>query len=217
MENFDQKPPGELIFHNENGEHKYTLDGEIIPSVGQVLDTVYQCNFFREGSMEKGTYLHKRFEEYVTETLNKPWIEENAAWCLPYIEQFKEYYEKCLVKEGHQNFVCEVMSYSSDGYAGTIDLVSYKDTSLKNPKLIVDYKTCRSIPGKKIRKKHAEQVAAYVNMIDSSWNIQAQVVYITDKQFKIFRYGCVDIAACYRDFYEYLINYKNNHFNLEGK
>ena len=112
--------------------HTYTLNGEKIPSVSQVLRKVLYADKFKfvneevlEKASEFGTMVHRALETGFSDPLTR--LEE-------------EVYQKAIrIRE--ENFIVDMMKeqqiYSSLGYAGTLDGYAL----VMGEKAIIDYKT----------------------------------------------------------------------------
>ena len=156
-----------IVFDEKN--HIYKVENRIVPSVNQILDTVFGKTFpvnniFVQRACEKGTFIHKVIENYI---INK----EEPSFDMPEFNNFLRIQED-------QNLVfnkSEVRLYNNiDGmeYCGTADAIATKQHH------ITDFKT-----GSTIRKKHWQyQLSFYAHAKKGIKEIS--VMHLHDEQYK---------------------------------
>ena len=137
--------------------HTYRMEGEIIPSVTQILKDVglIDTTFFAPEHAERGTRIHEAtvfWDEtgMDDDTLPEEWTGYLSAW--------KKFREETGFVSSHieQAFCCD------EGYAGTVDRIG--KTHKINP-LLLDIKTGPPQPW------HRLQLAAYTLMVKRELNI----------------------------------------------
>ena len=137
--------------------HTYRMEGEIIPSVTQILKDVglIDTTFFAPEHAERGTRIHAATvfwdeTEMDDDTLPEEWTGYLSAW--------KKFREETGFVSSHieQAFCCD------EGYAGTVDRIG--KTHKINP-LLLDIKTGPPQPW------HRLQLAAYTLMVKRELNI----------------------------------------------
>lgn len=128
-----------LLFINEEGQHEYTLDGEVLPSVSEVTRFLSRevygevTQYILENAADRGTRVHK-----ACEALDEYGSVEADEDILPYLQAY------VLFRREHkvQWEKIEYSSYSpSRKYAGTIDRYGVVD----GVRCIVDLKTSSSL------------------------------------------------------------------------
>ena len=137
--------------------HTYRMEGEIIPSVTQILKDVglIDTTFFSPEHAERGTRIHEAtvfWDEtgMDDDTLPEEWTGYLSAW-----KKFRE--ETGFVPSHIEQAFC-----SDQGYAGTVDRIG--KTHKINP-LLLDIKTGPSQPW------HRLQLAAYALLVKRELNI----------------------------------------------
>lgn len=141
--------------------HTYTLDGQVIPSVTQILKPLDDYSnipaFILEQARERGEYVHKACELYVWGTLDLDEVDEDYR---PYIDSFILFIEET-------GFIAESVEqkiyHPKMKYAGTVDLQGIIPASGKNKdvKVLVDTKATS-----KIMPAVGPQTAGYLH----AWN-----------------------------------------------
>ena len=128
-----------LLFINEEGQHEYTLDGEVLPSVSEVTRFISRevygevTQYILENAADRGTRVHK-----ACEALDEYGAVEADEDILPYLQAYVLFRREHTVKWEK----VEYSSYSpSRKYAGTIDRYGVVD----GVRCIVDLKTSSSL------------------------------------------------------------------------
>src|SRR3990167_6869208 len=137
-------PKNKLVFDEES--HRYLLDGNVIPSVTQVINSVFPfeaSGLAVQRSADFGKAVHKAIELDIQGKLNWGTVDEAI---LPYIKQWNQIYSvfdiltvQCQVEE--------VLLSKKYKFAGRVDLIHHD--------IIVDIKTGHKNPS------HLIQLAAY--------------------------------------------------------
>lgn len=132
--------------------HTYKVDGKVLPSVTQVLESVGISDYsmvpknFLEAAQQLGTDVHRLLELYDKGTLDYDTVDDYIA---PYLPSWVDFLDTTGAKiiEIEQKVYCERYQY-----VGTLDRVLEIDGRLS----ILDIKTGMKSPG------HAIQTSAYV-------------------------------------------------------
>ena len=154
----------ELAFEEET--HTYTLRGQAIPSVTQILkylpsdDYASVPDYILQNAAARGTAVHEAIEFYVQYGSDE-YDEEYA----PYVEAFKGFWSGL---NGAVALGNEIPVYYDDcddealkelyglPYAGTLDMLAAVDNEI----WLMDFK-CTSSVSKGLKKKYALQLEAY--------------------------------------------------------
>jgi hypothetical protein len=135
-----------LTFDEAN--HVYTLDGEAVPSVTQILkaEGFIDDSFYDEYSRDRGTAVHKAIHLHNNDDLDEESLDPVIA---PYLEAWKKFKRETglVVSESEKAFASERYRF-----AGTIDVLgTFPDTTC----IILDIKTGGPAPW------HGLQLSAY--------------------------------------------------------
>jgi hypothetical protein len=129
--------------------HTYRLDGQVIPSVTQVLSIANDFSFVDKALLGRaaqfGTAVHRMTELYDASELNESTLDVSL---LPYLDAWKMF----LNNTRFTTVESESLVYSKHGYAGTFDRIGYLDKKLT----LVDIKTSATVA-----RSTALQTAAY--------------------------------------------------------
>lgn len=125
-------------------EHIYVLNGEIIPSVSQILKELFPLKYdnvpkeILESKAQYGTQVHKFIEVIETKKPKRPlaYIKRYYNPNIYQIESIKDYLN---LKEKYkiEIFECEKMVHYKNKYAGRLDLKGY----VNGKSAIIDIKT----------------------------------------------------------------------------
>lgn len=160
-----------MIISFDEKTHSYTFNGKEIPSVTQIIGTVYGTGLekapkhFVERAAEKGTNIHKAIETYLNEGKDSN-LKEFKLW------------KNWWGEHNDGNYQCEkiVFGNTKDGYfAGTLDFF--------HNGFIYDWKTCKTATRKQV-EKWQKQLSFYIyalRQMGYAVNEPAKVVHLTDK------------------------------------
>ena len=121
----------DLIF--DETLHRYTLDGEVIPSVTQIIKPLYDFSMVPAGVLQRaaefGTAVHKTVELYLKDDLDEDSLDEPLYNCLLAFKAFEaDHYD---LIEG--NYEVETLHYHPKlKYAGIPDLDGWAVIDLKS-------------------------------------------------------------------------------------
>ncbi len=138
----------------EPSTHTYRFDGELVPSVTQVLAPISSYAGIPRNILDtaaaRGTYIHQCCEMLLWETLDWDSV-------MPEYAEYVRAFERFLLESGVEVELPEERVYHPGlRYAGTVDLVCRLPKRKKLRRAIVDYKTSL-----KLMPSVGPQVAAY--------------------------------------------------------
>jgi len=113
----------DLVF--DETMHRYTLDGEVLPSVTQILKPLYDFSAIPpdvlQRAAEYGTALHKTVELYLKDDLDEGSLDDALKGPLAAFKEWQQAFSE--VEDGCDNPVIETFCYHPRlKYAGTPDL-----------------------------------------------------------------------------------------------
>ena len=176
-------PKNNLTFDEQS--HRYFLDGNFIPSVTQIIDSVFPFEghgLAAERSADFGKAVHKAIELDIQGRLN--WATVDDA-ILPYIKQWEKIYS-------HLNILtvrCQVETMlvsKKYKFAGRVDLI--------HEGLVIDIKTGQKKP------THLIQIAAYKHLVSKTLKVKVEkalLVYLngSDEMPEIVKGRSQDFAT----------------------
>lgn len=159
-----------MIITFDEEKHVYTNEkGEVIPSVTQILGTVYGTglenapSYFIERAAEKGTKIHKEIEAYLNNGEPGKTPEFNAWFEWFNLHKFGDYKSEEII-----------FAQTPFGpFAGTLDFFANK---------VFEWKTCKTATRKQI-DKWQKQLSFYIyakKQVDLV-SLLADIIHITDK------------------------------------
>jgi len=166
------------LFNEE--DHVYTLNGNTLPSVTQILEHVgiVDKRFYTPGSAEKGREIHSLCQ--IMDGGGDWWdYTEWADYAYSYQQFLNDYEPEWIMVE-------EALHHDILGYAGTVDRFGI----LKDEKAVVDIKSGKP------NKWHELQLIAYASMIDRDTDKMPKLYglylnYYPDKEttYRLKEYG----------------------------
>lgn len=146
----------ELIFNKK--KHTYTVEGEVLPSVNQVLSGVGICDYSmipeadRDRYFTRGTYVHKAMELLLRGELDWDTVDDSI---LGYVRAG----EKFILDTGFKMIRQEIPLYhSAYKYAGTFDAIG----KIGDVAVLVDWKTGAVLDHVKY------QIGGYYNLLKAN-------------------------------------------------
>jgi len=181
--------------------HTYSIDGEIVPSVSQIIAQATSKQFdsvdpvILANAARRGTEVHRTIEFY-----ERAGISETDDEMQPYLTNYIEF--KC--ESGLVVLEQEVVLYDKEaGFAGTLDMfVEGKGNEIG----IVDIKTPKSMS----KRKWAIQLAGYKRLAEANGYGVCSVAFLhlTDERCKLFEIEPELLEEATRVFDGLLLAYK---------
>lgn len=145
-----------MVIFFDPDTHTYTVNGNVVPSVTQIINT--DTRFCDEFSRQRGTGVHTAIRFLEENDLDESSLDPVIR---PYVTAYKKF-------KGHSGFVtlaCEQLVYSlTFQYAGTLDLYGW----LNGKRVIIDVKSGQ------VPKTVGMQVAAYKWALkEMGWKVDA--------------------------------------------
>lgn len=161
--------------------HLYTVEGAVLPSVTQIIQSEYPAFYLDNGARERGTILHKMFEDYDNGVIDEDDI--RMFYGEDYLVYFEQYLE-FLGDYSPRGISCEIRVANLElGYCGTID----RSWELF---LGVDYLDCISDlkTGSAVSPWWRLQTAAYaMALFDNPESVVRMVLHIHPKKLKKYK------------------------------
>lgn len=164
-----------LLFFDQ--EHKYTLDGEILPSVSElcrfisreIYDSVSQYNLDR--AAERGTKVHKACE--ALDLYGKVEVSDDIA---PYVNAYLKFRKE---HKAEWEMIERSMHHPKDKYAGTIDRYGLVDGEA----VLIDLKTTYTVH----KRLAMAQLNLYRRMLlETAHPVQKQyILHLTKDGYKL--------------------------------
>ena len=177
--------------------HEYKINGEIVPSVTQVLKEAGLIDFsgipplVLENARERGLAVHETLELYDKDDLVMHTLD-------PVLKNYLHQWELWLKESGFNVLTAEQMVGSEEHmYAGTMDRMG----TISGDLTIMDIKTSK--PTKSSKKNLGLQLAGYVHASPKTKIVRRIGLFLTEDSFKEIEYDdkhdhiwwdCLEIA-----------------------
>ena len=162
-------------------KHQYTSDGEIIPSVTQVLSSLHDFSSISpdvlENAKQRGTAIHAMVDMYINKKLDIASLDVRlhgrlAAWI-----EFTNLYKPKIIG-------CEKLVYSAKhGFAGTLDIVCLLEGKLT----LIDIKSSKAAASTAGLQLAGYQIA-YEEMSGVKVSRRMAVILKDDGKFEVLEY-----------------------------
>ena len=163
--------------------HQYTANGEIIPSVTQVLSSLNDFSSITpdvlENASQRGTAIHAMVDLYINKKLDLSALDARlygrlAAWI-----EFTNLYLPNIIG-------CEKLVYSAKhGFAGTLDIVCLLEGKLS----LIDIKSSKAAASTANLQLAGYQIA-YEEMVGVKVSRRMAVILKDDGKFEVLEYKC---------------------------